>query len=125
MLIVKFLIVDDNREFRTLIKEIIAKEGDKCFELDDGLDVNLYYRKYKPDWVLLDIVMKKVNGIKAAEKLLEEFPEARFVFVSGYTEEKYRKKANELGAVGFVSKENLSEIKKILNKDEFPTTQKQ
>jgi CheY-like chemotaxis protein len=114
----KFLIVDDNREFRTLIKEIITKEGDECFELDDGKEVTFFYKKYKPDWVLLDIVMKNVNGIKAAEKLVEEFPEVRFVFVSGYTEERYRKKARELGAAGFVSKENLGEIMMILNNDE-------
>ncbi len=101
------------------------KEGDECFELDDGLNVNSIYKEFNPDWVLLDIVMKNVNGIKAAEKLIEEFPEARFVFVSGYTEERYRKKAKELGAAGFVSKENLVEIKRILNKDEFPTTQQQ
>jgi len=120
---VKFLIVDDNREFRTLLREIIHKEGDEFIELDDGLHVNSIYKEFNPDWVLLDIVMKNVNGIKAAEKLIEEFPEARFVFVSGYTEERYRKKASKLGAAGFVSKENLAEIKRILNKDEFPTTQ--
>ncbi len=119
----KFLIVDDNREFRTLLREIIHKEGDEFIELDDGLHVNSIYKEFNPDWVLLDIVMKNVNGIKAAEKLIEEFPEARFVFVSGYTEERYRKKASKLGAAGFVSKENLAEIKRILNKDEFPTTQ--
>jgi len=95
------------------------KEGDEFIELDDGLHVNSIYKEFNPDWVMLDIVMKNVNGIKAAEKLIEEFPKARFVFVSGYTEERYRKKAKELGAAGFVCKENLEELKGILNNDEF------
>jgi DNA-binding NarL/FixJ family response regulator len=110
----KFLIVDDNETFRTYLREFITKETDEFIELDDGLYVNSFYKDFKPDWVLLDIVMKNVNGIKAAENLKNEFPEATFAIVSDYSDDVYRKRAAKLGCAAFISKENLFELVEII-----------
>lgn len=110
----KFLIVDDNEKFRSYLREFITGKNDKCVELDDGINVASAFREFKPDLVLLDIVMKKVNGFSAAEKLKKEFPEARIVFVSDYTDKYFKKKAETLGVEGFVPKENLYELKEII-----------
>lgn len=110
----KFLIVDDNKIFSTYLREFITKESDQCIELEDGQNVNSVYNEFKPDWVVLDIMMKNANGFKVAEKLKEEFPNARFVIVSDYPDAMFRKKAEELGAAAFISKEDLFELNKII-----------
>lgn len=106
----KFLIVDDNTEMREYLRDLIVRDGDVCIELDDGKDVNMVYKNTFPDWVILDLQMKQVNGFRAAEKLKKNFPHSRFVIVSNYTDIPYRQKALQLGAVAFISKENLFDL---------------
>ena len=115
----KFLIVDDNERFRTYLRNLIIKKEDECVELDDGLQVSSAYNEFRPDWVLLDIRMKNVSGFKAAEKLKKDFPEARFAIVSDYSDERFRKKASNLGAAAFISKENLFELYELIHSNLF------
>lgn len=110
----KYLIVDDNETFRAYLREFITRENDEFVELDDGLNVSSVYKEFKPDWVLLDIVMKNVNGIKAAENLKKDYPEATFAIVSDYSDDVYRKRAAKLGCAAFISKENLFELVEII-----------
>ena len=111
----KFLIVDDNERFRTYLRNLIIKKDDECIELDDGSKVSSVYKEFKPDWVLLDIRMKDVNGFEAAEELKKDFPDARFAIVSDYSDERFRKKASNLGAEAFISKENLFELYELVH----------
>ncbi|MFO7448471.1 MAG: response regulator [Ignavibacteriaceae bacterium] len=106
----RFLIVDDNDAFRAYLKQLVTNANDQCIELHDGLCVNSVYKVFKPDWVLLDIMMKEVNGLKAAENLVKEFPDARFAIISGYSDDIFRKRAEELGAEAFISKDNLFDL---------------
>jgi two-component system, response regulator YesN len=111
----KFLIVDDNEQFRVYVREMLLKPGDECRELDDGMCVNTVYGEFKPDWVLLDIRMKKMNGLEAGERLKKEFPSARFVMVSNYDDQRFCQKAKSLGAEAFVAKENLCELYDVIH----------
>ena len=113
----RFLIVDDNSIFRKYLREFITKEGDEYMELDDGLNLNAAFGEFIPDWVLLDIQLKNSNGLKVAENLKKEFPEARFVVVSEYSDDKFRKMAAKSGATAFISKENIFELYKIIYPD--------
>ncbi|MGD8782324.1 MAG: response regulator transcription factor [Ignavibacteria bacterium] len=112
----KFLIVDDNEDFRSYIRESIETKDDNCVELDDGLNVNSVYREFKPDWVLLDIMMKKVDGLTAAKRLKEEFPEARFAIVSDFSDKLFREAAIKLGASAFIPKENIFYLTEIIHR---------
>jgi DNA-binding NarL/FixJ family response regulator len=94
----KYLIVDDNESFRKLIRDEISKNGDVVFELDDGLNVNSVYKEFKPDWVLMDIKMKIVDGLKATDILKREFPRAHVAIVSDYSDERFRDEAKKVGA---------------------------
>jgi DNA-binding NarL/FixJ family response regulator len=110
----RFLFIDDNTMFRSFLREFIIKEGDEFMELIDGLNLNNAYREFQPDWVLLDIPYKNGNGIKAARLLKEEFPLARLIFVTDYTDQRFRKEAAKTGATAFIPKENLFELHNII-----------
>lgn len=112
----KYLIVDDSKRFRIFIKDFILKESDDCIELDDGLHVVITYESYQPDWVLMDIKMKALNGLEATKNLIMKFPKAKVVLVSNHCDLLFREKAKEYGALALVGKENLFELDEILNK---------
>jgi len=110
----KYLIVDDNQSMRQTIGRILCKDGDEIIECDDGKDATAMYRQYRPDWVLMDINMKEVGGIEATENILVVDPKARIIMVTDFGDRFFRKAAQEAGALGFISKENLSELHAII-----------
>ncbi len=113
----KFLIVDDNNEMRRTLARYIRREGDEIYECNDGSDAPALYQQYRPDWVLMDINMKHVSGIEATEHIVAADPNARVIIVTDYGDKFFRRAASEAGALGFISKENLSELQSIIRKE--------
>jgi len=111
----KFLIVDDNKIMRETLGKIVAAEGDMVIECDDGGRALSLYEVHHPDWVLMDISMKEVNGIEATERITLADPGAKVIIVTDYEDRFFRKAAEEAGAVAFVSKENLKEARLIID----------
>ena len=73
----RILIVDDLPEMRKLIRTYIEEETDFCVcgEAIDGLDAINKAKHLKPDLIILDASMPRMNGIEAAPKLKELLPE--------------------------------------------------
>ncbi len=107
----KYLIVDDNSRMRKLIYQAICTEGDSFMECPDGIYAVDAYAEYLPDYVLMDIRMKNMNGILATKKLREKFPSAKIIIITDYDTPSFRNAAMKAGAVAFISKENLTNIK--------------
>ena len=80
------LIVDDHDAVRWAIRSLIAKEEDLrvCGEAVDGLEAIKKSKEFKPDLILLDLAMPKLNGIKAASVIKTEVPTARIVLFTLY-----------------------------------------
>src|SRR5258707_10024342 len=86
---VRYLIVDDSVFARKNIGRIIESFGGQVAgEAGDGLTAITEYERIKPDIVLMDITMPQMEGIEAAEKIVQKNPEARVALVSsaGYQE---------------------------------------
>jgi DNA-binding NarL/FixJ family response regulator len=84
----RILIVDDLPEMRKLIRTYIEEETDFCVcgEAIDGLDAIDKAQNLKPDLIILDASMPRMNGIEAApklKKLLPETPIILFTFHEG------------------------------------------
>jgi two-component system response regulator DesR len=65
---------------------------------------------FKPDCVTMDIRMPGLSAFQAIRRIRESHPAVRVVVVSSYDQPDFRRAASEAGAVGYVSKENLSEL---------------
>jgi two-component system response regulator DegU len=63
----------------------------------------------------MDWDMKKVDGLIATKNIIAEFPDAKIVMVTNYDEPDLRQAAKEAGAIGYIRKENILEIKEILS----------
>jgi CheY-like chemotaxis protein len=113
------LIVEDNEAMRSLIKSIIADLAKDVSECGDGAEALDAYAERRPDWVLMDIRMKELDGISATRQIKAAFPNARIVIVTDYDDPKLREAALSAGAHEYVLKENLLDVRRILGSPEY------
>ena len=109
----KFLIVDDSLAMRRCIKDLLPAT-DETLECSNGAEAVRAFASYRPDWVLMDIEMKPVDGLAAARQIKTDWPEARIIFVTSYDQPRFREAASQLKADGYVLKENLEQINQIV-----------
>ena len=106
----KFMIVDDHAVFRHLIRQTVATAEDTVFECVSADDAVKSVGVFQPDCITMDVRMPGMCAFKAIRRIREDHPEVRVLVVSSYDEMDLRRAATEAGAVGYVSKENLSEL---------------
>jgi CheY-like chemotaxis protein len=112
----RVLIVDDSQPMRELIKMTLAGVAEVVGECADGADALAAYTQLQPDWVLMDVEMKKVDGITATRQITAAYPQARVLIVTDYTDGQLRQAAHEAGAFWYIVKENLIDILEVLPK---------
>ena len=110
----RVLIVDDSQPMRELIKMTLAGVAEVVGECEDGADALAAYGRLHPDWVLMDVEMKGVDGITATRQIMADYPQARTVIVTDYNDDDLRRAAREAGACQYIVKENLLDILEIL-----------
>jgi CheY-like chemotaxis protein len=103
----KVLIVDDNAEMRRLLRGLVARLAEAVYECEDGAD-----------WVLMDIEMPRVDGLEATRQLKSLWPDARVCIVTGYDLPEWREAAQAAGATGYVLKEELHTVRRVLRAQE-------
>ena len=111
---INLLIVDNSERMRRMIKRLIKSVLAEVWECSDGSQALEDYTAHRPDWVLMDIEMKDVDGIDATRQIRAAFPDARIVIVSNYDSDELRAAASTAGACGYVVKENLIELRRLL-----------
>jgi two-component system response regulator DegU len=108
------LIVEDNPTVRRLIRRATSDVAESIVECEDGADSLAAYAKHRPDVVLMDVRMPRMDGLTATRQLLRKYPEARVVILTDYNEEELRSAAREAGACAYALKHNLTELEEIL-----------
>ena len=106
----RFLLVEENKDFREYLKELINNHGDECIDLKKGMSLNTDYRNYLPDLVVIDLHLKNISAFKAAKELLNEFPDARIAFLTNFEDELLNAAAESIGVKTVISKEFLYEF---------------
>ncbi|MBS1794269.1 MAG: response regulator [Acidobacteria bacterium] len=110
----RLLIVEDNSKTRRMIRSLVAVPGAEILECADGLTAVGFYRRFRPDWVLMDIQMPELDGLSATRRIVELDRAARVVIVTNFDEIEIRDAAAAAGACGFVLKRNLLELRNLL-----------
>jgi len=114
----RIMIVEDNARMRAMIKQMLMKNLpniETIHECEDGGEAVRQYAQFQPDWVLMDVELKTMDGLTATATLTSANPLARVIIVTNYDYPEYRETAQNAGAYDFVLKENLLEIPKIIN----------
>jgi len=97
------------RTIRSVIESAPGRR-DEFIECNDGAEAVVEYRTFRPDVVLMDIHLKALNGFSATELLRQLDTNVKVVYVTSYDTEAFRNKAQALRALGFVSKDNLTDV---------------
>ncbi len=103
----KLLIVEDNARLRRLIKSVLRDLSDEVIECSDGALALAAYAEHRPDFVLMNVRMKRMDGLTATIEIKAAFPEARIIVLTNYDDVRLQQAAKEAGAYAFFSKENL------------------
>jgi CheY-like chemotaxis protein len=111
---VKVLIIDDKPQIRETIKRMLRELVSEFAECSDGVDALRTYSTFHPDWVLMDIKMKTVDGLTATREITSQYPDAQIVIVTSYDEPELREAARAAGACDYVIKENLFALHVVL-----------
>lgn len=106
------LIVDDDSLVSGALKTILEAGEDITVSAigTDGRQAVSLYREYRPDVLLLDIRMKEMNGLEASELILKEFPEAKILLLTTFSDDEYIIKALKLGAKGYLLKQDYTSL---------------
>jgi CheY-like chemotaxis protein len=110
----KLLIVEDNPAVRRMIKTIVGGLADEVYECEDGDEALEAYQTQRPDVVLMDIGLGRVDGITATRRITAADPAAYVIIVTSYDGTDLRAAAQAAGACGYVLKENLLELRRLL-----------
>jgi len=110
----KLLIVEDNPEMRRLMTGTLRDLADAIYECTDGSEAVAAYEACDPDWVLMDIKMKHVDGILATRWIKQRWPTAQIMIVTDYDDAALRQAAHEAGANEYVVKDSLFDVRHIL-----------
>ncbi|MFB9328021.1 response regulator [Paenibacillus aurantiacus] len=115
---IRLLIVDDEQATRDGLLNYVEWQElgiDIVKTAADGWEALQLSFSYKPDIVLTDVKMPRMDGIQFAIKLRESQPQCKIVFLSSYAEKEYLKSAIQLKALDFLEKPvNLDVIRKEL-----------
>ncbi len=100
------IIADADAFARHLIKGVLRNDGIQVVaEAADGREAVELGLHYRPDVILMEIVMPSLDGILATRKLLAVNPDQLIVVLTGASEAEFGLMALRAGAVGFLSKD--------------------
>jgi len=109
MMPVTILIADDNDVFREGLKRLLERTLEVgVVEAGDGEEALRLTQELRPEVVLMDIVMPRMNGLEATRRIKAVQPETKVIILTVHDEESYRKAAHESGADAFLLKETAA-----------------
>jgi CheY-like chemotaxis protein len=80
----KILVVEDEFGLQETLRNIFLMEGYDTRIAQDGDNGYLVYQQFKPDLILTDVVMPKMNGIELVRKIRKDFSNIKVIYMSGF-----------------------------------------
>jgi CheY-like chemotaxis protein len=98
------LIVDDNRDLRTMVAEFLSADGFDVLEAEDGVEALRIVREERPDALLLDIMMPRLGGLATLEQLRAFDPDIQVIIMTAALDPALLRHAVFSGASAVLSK---------------------
>ncbi|HJA81890.1 MAG TPA: response regulator transcription factor [Candidatus Mediterraneibacter intestinipullorum] len=108
----KLILIDDDQLVVSALKMILEALPDLevAATANDGSEALRLYKEHRPDVLLMDIRMEKTDGLEAAAQVLSQFPDARILLLTTFSDDEYIIKALRLGAKGYLLKQDYQNI---------------
>jgi CheY-like chemotaxis protein len=98
------LVVDDSNLNRQVLVDFLQTKDFEILEAIDGKQGIEFIQKYKPDVVLLDLIMPVMDGFETMENLRKMGISIPIIVITAYIKENTYVRCKELGAAGFLNK---------------------
>jgi len=102
----KILIADDRSEVVELVKVTLEGEGYQTIDASDGREALEKIKREKPDLILLDIIMPRMDGFEVLSKVKKD-PKTKdipIIMLTAKGQKSDQEKGKELGATGYIIK---------------------
>ncbi len=108
----KVLVVDDDKLVCVSLKTILESEKDITVVGTgyNGRNAIKLYESLNPDILLMDIRMETMTGLEAGEVILKSDKNAKILFLTTFSDDEYIIKALQIGAKGYIIKQNFESI---------------
>lgn len=124
----RILIIDDDIEFRQMLRQMLERAGYEITEAADGKEGMRLFREAPMDLVITDMLMPEQDGVETVIELRREFADARIIAISGggaIDSKEYLKMAERFGVTHTFSKpfkreELLSAVRELLGNASVP-----
>lgn len=101
----RIMVVDDSRLVSVQMEDVLkGTDYEIAAYCRSGEDAIEQYDAVKPDLVTMDIIMRGMDGLDAAEAILKKDPDARIVMISSLAYGDTFERAKSIGTRGFVEK---------------------
>ena len=113
----KIVVVDDDKLVAISLKTILeaTNEIEVVAMGNNGKEAIELYEENKPDVLLMDIRMDVMTGLEAAEIILKKYADAKILFLTTFSDDEYIVKALNIGAKGYILKQDFEGIAPALN----------
>ena len=121
---INILIVDDHAFLRRTLRSLIeSHQGWRvCGEAADGVEAVQKTRELRPDLVLMDISMPRMDGVQATQVIRKEVPGSEVIIVSQNEPVAVSREISQLDIVGYVTKGNVArELVPLIEKAGYQT----
>jgi DNA-binding NarL/FixJ family response regulator len=108
---IRVLLVDDHAVVRAGLRALLTAAADMLVvgEAENGQQAVRQAQVLRPDVVLLDLAMPRLNGISAARQIAQQAPASRVLVLSSYHDAQHVKEAIEAGAAGYLLKQSAAD----------------
>jgi CheY-like chemotaxis protein len=98
------MIVDDDEDFRLLLRGRLVRLGLTCVEAENGEEAKVQFKTKHVDMVVTDFRMPKMDGLELIDWLQQNHRDVPIIFVSGDVSVPIRKKAEQAGVYAILEK---------------------
>lgn len=106
---VRILIVDDNAAIRDSLRLLLQEHADweVCGEAADGIEAIDKYQHLRPDVLIVDVSMPRMNGLDASREILKLCPKILILLYTSFLTAQLIDIAHQAGIRGTVSKDAM------------------
>ena len=101
---IKILYVEDDEIARENGIEYLENYFELIYDASDAIKALQLYEKYKPDIIITDIQMPKLNGLEFVKRIRQKDKKTQVIIITAFSDKDYLLKAIELGLVKYLVK---------------------
>jgi DNA-binding NarL/FixJ family response regulator len=109
---IRVLIAEDHPLFRAGIRALLQRPGEVevVAEASDGVEALQLLERHRPDVVVLDVSMPRLDGLQAAARISVEYPRIRVLVLSLHDDARHVQQAVRAGVAGYLLKDRAKHL---------------